>query len=453
MDHCLVEHGGGYSDNYGAIHVDGCGLSLTNTTISKSGSIGVSLADEAYFTVCSGNTIQDVAGAAIEIYANYMQTIGTENNISSEKGIMIKGDRIEQAEATWLKQTVPYVILGDVHVGSETGSILTIQPGVEVRMTGNAAIYFGYHSGTFGSLQAVGMESDPISFTSSAPEAARSLGDWDFIAFYDGAGTSSVMDYCEIEYGGGYSENYGMIHLDGAGLSLTNSSIKMSEFRGVFLRDNAMFMDCSGNEFEGNGVYPIEMSANYAHTVGTGNVFSTGPGILVKGDKFEQAEETWLKQDVPYIISGDVHVGHTTGARLNIEAGTMVKFTEGSGLYVGYHSSTFGILVADAEAGSEITFTSAAPSGSESAGDWDGIWFYDGTASGTLLDNCVISYGGGYSNNSGNLNIRTDAAGTPSVSNSQITHSEAWGIYLGSGADPALDSNSFSDNASGDINP
>ena len=94
--------------------------------------------------------------------------------------------------------------------------------------------------------------------------------------------------------------------------------------------EEAMFTECSDNVFEDNGTYPIELHGNFAHTIGMGNSFNTGPGILVKGDRIEQAEITWLKQEVPYVVDGDLDLGGTSGSKLIIEPGTIVNFTSGS---------------------------------------------------------------------------------------------------------------------------
>ncbi len=364
---------------------------------------------------------------------------------------MVKGDKIEVAEATWLNQSCAYVIDGDIYVGSETGSNLILDPGVELRFAADQGIYVGYYSGTYGTLTAEGTSGAHIKFTSAAPEIARSAGDWDYVGFYDGAGTSSSLAYCDFEYGGGYSSNYGMIYVDGSGISITNSTVSHSGSMGINLSSDAMFTDCSDNTFGVNTDVPIEIYGNYVHTIENGNNFSDR-GIRVKGDKMEQADVTWLKLNAPYLIAGDLYIGSETGAKLTIQEGAVLEFTEGSSFLVGYYSGTTGILKADGDAVNRIIFTSSAPAGSESAGDWDGIYFYDGTANGTILDNCTISYGGGYSNNSGNLSIVNDKAGIPEIINCRIENSAAWGIYLGNSASPTLTNNTFSNNALGNSN-
>jgi parallel beta-helix repeat protein len=452
MQYCMVEYGGGYSQSYGMVYINGSAVSIGNSSFSNSESQGLSLGDGGYFESFTGNTVEDNGGAAIEIFGNYAHTIGTGNSLLSVKGIAVIGDRVEMADVSWKKQTTAYVVQGDLYLGSETGSVLTLDPGVELRMAEGTGMYIGYYDNTYGTLIAEGTQDDHIRITSSAPDVSKSAGDWDFIGFYDGAGTASSLAYCDIEYGGGYSSSYGMLYVYGSGLSMAHCSLKHSASQGINFTNDGMFTDCSTNTFEDNALVPIEIYANYAHTIGTGNTFNTGPGIKVLGDRIELAEVTWLKHATPYICDGDIYLGATTGSKLTIAPGTTVKFTESTAFYVGYYTGTFGILSAEGEVGNLITFTSSAPAGFESAGDWDGIWFYDGTSSGTILDNCLVSYGGGYSNNSGNLSIVNQTAGVPVVSNCQIQNSQAWGIYLGNNASPTLTDNIFGNNTLGDTN-
>ena len=451
MQYCNVEYGGGYNENTGMLYVDGSAVGISNSSFTNSEAIGISLQSDAWFTTFENNTINLVGGAAIQIYGNWAHTIGTGNTLMSVQGIAVKADDMEQADVTWLKQTTAYVLAGDLYVGASTGATLNIDPGVEIRMGDGIGIYMGYRTGTFGTIIAEGTAGDRIRFTSAAPDVAKSPGDWDFIGFYEGAGTNSSFDYCDFEYGGGYSSNYGMLYAQESGFSLTNSTVMNSMYYGISFGTDAGFGTCTGNSFADNGTQPIHIGANYAHTIGAGNQFAEGTGIEVDGEDLVQSNVTWLKQNVPYICDGDIYLGSTSGSTLTIEAGSSLKFTGGSGLLVGYRTSTFGVLVADGEVGNGITFTSAAPAGAESPGDWDGIWFEDGTGNGSLLDNCRISYGGGYSNNSGNVIVRDAPAGLPVISNCQIENSEAYGIYIYNSS-PTLTDNIFGNNALGDTN-
>jgi parallel beta-helix repeat protein len=452
MQYCIVEYGGGYAQQYGEIYISTTAVSIDNSTIRYSSTIGIGLDRDGWFESFTGNTLSDHVSYPINIFGNHVHTIGAGNTITADKGIFVGGDDIDQESVTWLQQTVAYVVGGNLYVGSVTGATLNLMPGVELQMGGGTGILVGYGSNKFGTLVAEGTESDPIIFTSAAPDMARSPGDWDYLGFFGGAGTNSSLAYCEFSYGGGYADNYGMITVQGSSISMTHSTVTYSEHQGISLRNDASFVNFAGNTFGDNGTVPVEIYGNYAHTIGPGNIFNGGSGILVKGDDLEQSDVTWLKQNNPYLIDGSLYIGSSTGARLTIEPGTTIEFSEGSEIYVGYGSGKFGVLVADGEPDNQITFTSGAATGFETPGDWNGIWFYNGTGNGTLLDHCVVSYGGGYGNNSGNLSIRNETADVPVISGCEIIHSATYGIFLGNNASPELTDNTFNDNALGNTN-
>lgn len=452
LEYCIIEYGAGYGNDYGAVHVDGSSLTMNFSTVKHAQYHGVSLADDGYFQSFSSNALSEIGLFVISIFGNNAHTIGQGNEYDSSKGILVRPDVIEVSEATWTKQNCGYYIDGTLNVGSASGAALRFDPGVKIYMGASAKIYVGRQNNTFGTLIAEGTSSDRILITSSAPDLAKSPGDWDYIYLDAGASSASSFAYCDIEYGGGYSDNYGMVHVYGSGINLTNSMLTHSESKGITLGEEAMFTNCSDNVFENNASYPLEIYANHAHTIGRENSFNTGPGILVKGDKIIQAEATWLKHQVPYVVDGNLDLGSASGSKLIIEPGTTVSFSSGSWIRIGYITGTYGILVAEGDPENLITFTSSAPADFRSAGDWDGIWYYNGTASGNVLDYCLISYGGGHSGSSGNLNFHNETVGTPVISNCQITHSAAWGGFRNVSSNPVLSDNVFSNNASGDMN-
>jgi parallel beta-helix repeat protein len=452
MQYCIVEYGGGYTSYIGEIHLDEVHINIDHCTIQFSEQYGISLTSGSWFGSFSNNTLKDNDTYPISIYGNYAHTIGTGNTITTDKGIQVYGDDFEQASATWLKQSCSYILAGDLFIQAVTGAILTIQPGVEIQLTEGSGIYVAYSGSMFGSLIADGTSQAPIRFTSAAPEGSKTAGDWSFIGFYNGSGSNSSFTYCDIEYGGGYSSYTGQVNIEESGVSFKYCNITNSATYGITLGSEGYFTACENNTFEGNATNPIKIYANYAHTIGAENTFSTGSGIEVTDDEIGQASATWLNHGVPYIVTGDIYVQSPTGAKLTIQPGTILKFALGSGIYIAYSGDSFGTLIAQGTSENKITFTSGAPAGFENPGDWYGIWFYDGTGSQTILDYCNISFGGGYSSWSGNLTIENSVAGVPTISNCIISDSENWGIYLGANASPTLTSNTYTNNASGDTN-
>jgi hypothetical protein len=93
--------------------------------------------------------------------------------------------------------------------------------------------------------------------------------------------------------------------------------------------------------------------------------------------------------DTEYLVTVDVTV--TSNAILTIQPGTTIRFASGKYLRMG--GGTPGSLIADGTPVDPVVFTgeSATP------GYWDGLWFPDNSdalGAGSVLDNCVIEYGG-----------------------------------------------------------
>jgi len=126
----------------------------------------------------------------------------------------------------------------------------------------------------------------------------------------------------------------------------------------------------------------------------------------------------WTTPNSPYIIDGDVIIG--ADSSLTIDPGVTVKFTSGTSMMVN------GLLTADGIAGSPIIFTSNAST--PAAGDWGRIEFVNTTDPATLLDHCVVEYGGAGSRNT-NLFYE---AGSPTIhiTNSTIRYSSGNGVTI-----------------------
>jgi len=104
-------------------------------------------------------------------------------------------------DTVWSKSLSPYILTDDVII--EEDVTLTIEPGVVVQFekTGSSD---GYHLEVRGTLQARGIENDPILFTIDDLEY-----NWGHIEFtststpWEAAGqTGCIIEYCILEYGG-----------------------------------------------------------------------------------------------------------------------------------------------------------------------------------------------------------------------------------------------------------
>ena len=448
MTYCTVKYGGGYNSTGSEIYLYDSKITINNCTITNSEHYGVKLNDEASFVSFVNNSLSNNGNHPISMYANYVHTIGTGNIITgttSNYGILVNADTYEQADETWLAQTSPYVIDGYIYIEKNSSAKLTIAPGAALAFTDGSGMYVGYSSDSYGTLIAEGTATNPITFTSSA--ASKSAGDWNHIYFDHGA-NNCKFNYCKFEYGGGYNSTGAMLNINEAIVTVKNSTFENSLHYAIKLDDEASFNEFSGNTFSYNSDYPVLIYANYVHTIGTGNVYNTNLGILVESDNIDQQGEiTWKKQSCAYCLSGSTYLGSTSGTTLNIEAGTNIKFNSDASLYIGYTSGTYGRLIAEGTSTEAITFTSAAPSPSK--GNWGQIYFDEGTMTGTIMDYCNISYGGGYNSSAGNLLINNCGANV-TISNSDISHSEHYGIHVYS-CNPTLTNNTYSNNPDGDV--
>lgn len=172
---------------------------------------------------------------------------------------------------------------------------------------------------------------------------------------------------------------------------------------------------------------------------------------------------TWTAPNSPYIIDGNVTVG--TDSSLTIEPGVTVQFSAGTSMMVN------GLLTADGSAGSQITFTSNA--GTPAPGDWGEIEFSSSTDPMTVLNNCVLEYGGGGTRNAilfyasgappiditnstvqySSGNGMTNRTSQMQIYSSDFSNNSAWGIYgdvlLASGT--LINNSSFENNATGGL--
>ncbi len=458
--YCIFEYAGGYSDNSAIMDIEGnTRLTIDYCTFRYSSSNGLMLEDdETSLTSFTYNMMHDIAKHPIYLRPNNAGDIGIENVITATgtNGIYVESGTMDKSESTWKAQTVPFVIGGTMYIQSTTGSQLTIEPGTTVAFTNGAEFDIAYASDKYGTLIANGTIAAPIKFTSA--NASPVAGDWDGIFFYDGTSSASSFKNCTIEYGGGYGDWSAMIYAEGnASFTMESCLIQHSAAYGIILDDdNTNFVSFENNTMNEISEQFIQLRANAADGVGSNNNFQSvysNKGIEVEGSTMDKSSATWLKQNVPYVISGTVYVQSTTGATLTIEAGTTVSFANGAEFDIAYASDKYGKIVAEGTDSEHITFTSAAPAGSESKGDWDAIFLYDGTSSGTVFDFCDFSYGGGYG--SWSAMIYLDGTGSSvTITNSSFSNSESWAIsYDAIDDNPTIINNTYSGNTSGDVNP
>ncbi|OFY36743.1 MAG: hypothetical protein A2275_11320 [Bacteroidetes bacterium RIFOXYA12_FULL_35_11] len=341
------------------------------------------------------------------------------------------------SSTTWLASKT-YIINGEIYVD---GCTLTIEPGTTIKFGTWGSLNFGYDGNT--TLVANGTADKPITFTSSATSPVA--GAWDGLYFWQYTLQNSSMTHCLIDYAG--TNSRGAVCLIGCKITFNNCTIKNAKTTGINCDyGTADFMSFNNNSISNCGTHAIEIYTHSIQNIGTGNTItcSSGYGIAVKDGSYNSTtSNTWKKQTVPYFINSTI----TIDGNLTIEAGSTFKFAAGTAMEIGYTSNTYFSAIGTTT--EPITFTTSATS--PAPGGWNGIIFYAYTQSNSKMDYCNVTYGG-FNGNTNNANISLNDVNNMTISNCNISYSQAWGIYKNNSN--FIDTgNTFSNNALGNINP
>jgi len=347
---------------------------------------------------------------------------------------------------TWIIADSPYVLTSDIVI--TTGVTLTIEPGVVVRGMDSTRLRVSGH------LYAVGTETQPIMFTSSADSEPE---EWQGLAFEGGTGylRHVIVRYGGQEYDHGgevmrgnimvrdvltgevriensqvlsegnfLDTNYGLYVKDGR-VVLSNTTFAhngtLSCDYGLYAAGGSV-ITVTGCTFEDNGGWAVRVELDDVSGV-TGNSFSgnrydrvlIGAGTLTTNTTL--VAQTGLDG---YALDGNVVV--TQGVTLVVSPGVAVMGSNGSYLAVLGHLHAVGTPTGP------ITFTSSVDAG---PGEWAGLVFDRGTGH---LRHATVRYAGqsytyGTQPMRSNIMVRDVLDGEVRIENCQVL-SESNFIYL-----------------------
>lgn len=175
---------------------------------------------------------------------------------------------------TWSASGSPYIVDADVAI--EAGAVLTIEPGVTVRMGVNANLVVSN-----GTLRAEGSAATPIVLTASSdiPGGSPSAGAWGNLSFQEGTSTATRLEWVQVNYGKG-------IRIQGASPTLNYVDIRNSSGAAIQM-DLRSSPSGVGLQASGNAVNGISVPAGDI----TGNV-------------------QWNLRGIPYVVAtGELSVG------------------------------------------------------------------------------------------------------------------------------------------------
>jgi hypothetical protein len=372
ITYCKIRNNAKYGIDFNSKAMPKDSASFVFDSITGNGSYPISIVAEG-LTRLSGNT--------------YLK-----GNIAD--AIEVSGGNVTQS-GTWKKHDIPYFFTSHVSLGTATGTIITINPGVVCKFAADAYIQVGYSNSA--TLIAEGTALDSIRFTKSAggsPWGSNTAG----IVLWDKTTLNTSSKYCVID-----SAKAG-ISVGKAKIAVSNCSIRDNVGTGIVFsangspKDSASFLN---NSISKNGDFGIKIySSNLGNLSGTellsGNAKN---GIFVTGDNVD-VNAIWKAHT--YVVDGVVAIGSATGATVTIRPRAKFEFNQDAYIRIGY--SNTGALIADGVppgfAGDieDLVFDAIHFTGHVAGAFWGsasndgaGIMMWTGTAATTVLKNCIIA--------------------------------------------------------------
>ena len=399
-------------------------IDTVNKAISVTVPIGTDLtALVTDISIASGHTISPASGQAQNFSSPVVYTILRPDKTTTAWTVTVgtAGVTVDQditSSVTWTSDKT-YFITGAIYI--DNNSVLTIQPGTVVKFSAGASLTIGDASNA--TVIANGTAAKPITFTSSA--LAPAAGAWEGLFFRGYTLNNSSLSFCNIQYAGSNS-NYAALNIDACDLAVNNCNISNSGSYGIYANysNNAGgFITYTNNTINTTVKNSIVINAQKLSTIGTGNIFTSTPGILVTGDFQSTTAQTWRNLTVPYIIDNELDID----GNLTIEPGTSFRFDAGGWLAIGYYITT--TFIADGTSALPITFTSNASS--PAAGAWRGFSFYGYTQTNSKMNNCIVDYAGSNTNYGAIFMTNTSSI---IFTNNIVRNSNSYGIVVGSDA-------------------
>lgn len=184
------------ADRFAALYIDEASPEVVDCTIENSLTNGIEIWRGGPSLILSRfhNMGNDGYPLVYSTTDTYPRMAGNITSGTGHHGIYVPAGRMHAA-GCWEKAggSFPYVVQGDVTVSA--GTVLSISPGVVLKMVGGAGLY------VHGTLIANGTPLEQITFTSANPAPVQ--GEWPGIYFGPESG-DSILHFCSILYGGSY---------------------------------------------------------------------------------------------------------------------------------------------------------------------------------------------------------------------------------------------------------
>ncbi len=391
ISHSQIRYGG-----YGGSEVDvnGGNLTLADSTISDSSSVGVDMRESD--PTLTDNVYRDNTGDAIRIHVSSSPSIsgGTVHGNGLNAVRVTSGSTVIglQKDTVWDSPDIPYWL--DWGVVVPAGLTLTVGAGQVVKTNSNISVD--------GTLTAEGTAEAPAVFTSHLDDSAGGDSNADGAATSPAAGNWSGITLNDSSLGNTISHaqlRYGNV-LTARSTDLTVSNAEFVSGAGNALRLDSTDAALTNTVYRDNVGAAISMDLNSNPVIRGVTLVNNGlNGLELNTGLTLQAlarDLTWNNPDITYWLSRGVVV--PAGLTLTIDAGQIVKVNDV--LWVD------GTLNVNGTAAAPVVFTSHVDDSvggdtnadgaatSPAPGGWSQILFQNGST-GNTINHARILYGAG----------------------------------------------------------
>lgn len=432
---CIFEYGGGWYGSGAVVDIDDTEIEFSDNIIRYTKDVGIIIGGGSDIRNFNNNTFIECGGYSLEINGNAVRNFGTNNILDTDdKGIVVTSGA-SLPEVRWRKLSLPYIVLGTIQVGSETGTTFIIDPGVMLYC--GYEFEFGVGTGKKCKVIIEGTETDKITFTSNQENPQK--GDWRGFVFSSELDTTSSLKHCVIEYPDFVNTTDAAIKIHNTSLNINNCQINHVDI-GFYCTENGYFQSFSGNTITAVQKGLI-MHPNRIPTIGNTNTINAPLDVEII-DAFLTTDAVW--PPLNYFINTFFYIGTENGCELILQPGTNIEVMNGRAIYVGKYVDKPGGLKAIGTTENPVIFTSE--NSTPEAGDWEHIQFGPGTKTGSVLDNCILEYAGEMLNKGA---VSIENTNQPTIQNTLIRHSADFGIVTNN-ASPTFSNNTFENNAKAD---
>lgn len=438
LDHVQIRNAGSnyvYCCNDAAsLFLKGGLLSLDNTLIADGGGIGLVVKGEAEFSSLTNIDITGHDEYPVSTTAEALGYFGDPESDftgNTEDFVYINNAKLSEA-TTWSATTVPYMMNGDV---LDVTAPLTIDAGtiIEVESDGGIGIYDS------GSLAVTGTSSNPVIIRGKEALA----GYWRGIHLETNS-ISNSLEYLEV-YDAGSNYVYccnaiAAIFFKSGRCAVTNVTVGRASEYGIIAKNAFEFTAYADVSVDAE-LEPLYLAAERVGEIEANGTLSGGTSHnYIKLENSDIATPvTFPDQNIPYLVDFVLDIKDA----LTIDAGVEMVFMQGGGLGV----FDAGSLTVEGTEAQNVVFT-----GYEAIqGYWRGIHTETNSLANSMDHAQILYAGGNYvycCNDPAGLYVKS---GTFTLTNSEVSNSGGYGVFVRSGADLTEAGNTFSNNADGNI--